>query len=65
MVNWSDWNVVAKERLNRVDLETILRIWEYCNALYEQYRWKTRHLAAEWRLLEEAMQKARRAEEIN
>ena len=26
VVNWSDRNVVAKERLSRVDLETILRI---------------------------------------
>ena len=61
MVNWSDRNVVAKERLSRVDLETILRIGDNCNALCEEYGWKTRHTAAEWLLVEEAMQKARRA----
>ena len=61
VVNWSDRNVVAKERLSRVDLETFLRIGDYCNALCEEYGWKTRHTAAEWLLLEEAMQKARRA----
>ena len=60
VINWSDRNVVAKERLSRVDLETILRIGEYCNDLCERYGWKTRHTAAEWLLLEEAMQKARR-----
>ena len=59
VVNWSDRNVVAKERLSRVDLETILRIGDYCNALCDEYGWKTRHTAAEWMLIEEAMQKAR------
>jgi len=29
--------VVAKERLSRIDLETILRIGDYCNALCERY----------------------------
>ena len=47
VVNWSDWNVMAKERLSRVDLETILRIGDYCNALCEEYGWKTLHTAAE------------------
>ena len=61
VVNWSDRNVVAKERFSRVDLERILRIGDYCNALCERYGWQTRHTAAEWLLLEEAMQKARRA----
>ena len=61
VVNWSDRNVVAKERLSRVDLETIPRIGDYSNALCEEYGWKTRHTAAEWLLVEEAMQKARRA----
>ena len=51
--------MVAKERLGRVDLETILRIGDYCNALCERYSWKTRHTAAEWILIEQAMQKAR------
>ena len=37
VVNWSDRNVVAKERLSRVDLEAILRIGDYCNALCEEY----------------------------
>ena len=55
VVNWSDRNVVAKERLSRVDLETILRIEDYCNALCERYEWKTRHTAAEWMLIEKAM----------
>ena len=53
VVNWSDRNVVAKERLSRVDLETILRIGDYCNALCERYGWKTRHTAGDgccWRL---------------
>ena len=59
-VNWSDRNVLAKERLSRVDLETILRIGDYCNALCEEYEWKTCHTAAEWLLLEHAMQIARR-----
>ena len=60
MVNCSDRNVVAKKRLSRVDLKTILRIGDYCNALCEEYGWKTRHTAAEWMLIEEVMQKARR-----
>ena len=51
--------MVAKERLSRVDLETILRIGDYCNALCDEYGWKTRHTAAEWMLIEEAMQKVR------
>ena len=58
VVNW-------KEQLSRVDLETILRVGDYCNALCERYGWKTRHAAAEWMLLEAEMQKARRAEAIN
>ena len=37
VVNWGDRNVVAKERLSRVDLEAILRIGDYCNALCEKY----------------------------
>ena len=61
VVSWSDRNVVAKEMLSRVDLETFLRIGDYCNALCEEYGWKTRHTAAEWLLIEEVMQKARRA----
>jgi len=60
VVNWCDRNVVAKERLSRVDLETILQIGDYSNALCEEYGWKTRHTAAEWLLIEEAMQQARR-----
>ena len=56
VVNWSDRNVVAKERLSRVDL----RIGDYCNALCERYGWKTRHTAAEWMLIEVVMQKASR-----
>ena len=51
VVNWSDRNVVAKERLSRVDLEGFLRIGAYCNALCERYGWKTHHTAAEWMLL--------------
>ena len=38
VVNWSDRNVVAKERLSRVDLEMILRIGDYCNALMRAVR---------------------------
>ena len=53
--------MVAKERLSRVDLETILRIGEFCNDLCERHRWKTRNTAAEWRLQEKAMHKARTA----
>ena len=60
-MNWSDRNVVAKERLSRVDLETILRVGEFCNDLCERHRWKTRNTAAEWRLQEKAMHKARTA----
>ena len=61
VVNWSDWNVMAKERLSRVDLETILRIGDYSNALCEEYWWKTRHTAVEWLPVEQAMQKSRTA----
>ena len=61
VVNWSDRNVVAKERLTRIDLETILRIGEFCNDLCERHRWKTRNTAAEWQLQEKVMHKARTA----
>ena len=55
VVNWSDRNVVVKERLGRVELETFLRVGDYCNALCEPYGWETRYTAAEGLLLEEAM----------
>ena len=60
----SEMCIRDRERLSRVDLETILRIGDYCNALCERYGWKTRHAVAEWRLIEEAMQKARRAKAV-
>ena len=58
VVNWSERNVVAKERLSRVDLEMILD-WGLLQRASSSTRWKTHHING-MVLIEQAMQKARK-----
>lgn len=53
-------NVVPKKAFNQRDLEVVLRVGDRCNALCEQYGWKTWHIAAEWSLIASAIYEARK-----